>query len=153
LVSLPRIDVVDEAIIGADPATVFKALIDEASGRTHWWMPRMELKPRGEQGQVGSVVDITVHRPGTTKFSERATEVIEGRSMKAEIFEGAFLGNGEWTFEPIDGKTKVRYRFNVIPHGLMLRILAPFINIGKIHSEVMQEGFRAMNHYLTQRQP
>jgi len=150
---MSRIDVVDEAIIDADPASVFKALIDEVNGRTHWWMPTLEAKPRDEKpfGQVGSVIDITVHHPRTTKFSGRVTEVIEGKSLNEQYFEGSFLGNGEWTFEPIDGKTKVRFRFNVIPHTLMLRILAPFLNIGKRHSEVMQEGFKAMNRYLTQR--
>ncbi len=149
---MSRIDVVDEAIVDADPSRAFKALIDEANGRTRWWMPVWEAKLRGEKeyGQKGSAIDITVHCTGTPKFSSRVTEVIEGKSLNVEFFEGDFLGNGEWTFEPIDGKTKVRFRFNVVPHRLMFRILAPFVNFGKIHSDVMQAGFKGMNRCLTQ---
>jgi hypothetical protein len=54
-------------------------------------MPSLEAEPRGEKpfGQVGSVIDITVHRPGTPKISATITEVIEGRVMNLEDFEGA----------------------------------------------------------------
>jgi hypothetical protein len=36
---MSEIDVVDEAIIDADPATVAKAITDEAAGKTPWWLP------------------------------------------------------------------------------------------------------------------
>jgi len=158
-VRMARIDVVDEAIIDADRSRVFKALIDEANGRTHWWMPYWEAKPRDEKGfsQKGSAIDITTHRSGTpksstrgTKFSARITEVIEGKLLKVDFFDGDFLGNGEWNFEPIDGKTKVRYRWNVVPHRWTYRVLAPFVKakMGKMHSDIMQEGFKGLNRYL-----
>jgi len=153
---MARIDVVDEAVIDADRLRVFKALIDEANGRTHWWMPYWEAKPRDtkEFGQKGSAIDITTHRagarPGTrgTKFSARITEAIEGKLLKVDFFDGDFLGNGEWKFEPIDGKTKVRYRWNVVPHRWAYRMLAPFVKMGKMHSDIMQEGFKGLNRYL-----
>jgi hypothetical protein len=54
-------------------------------------MPSLEAEPRGEKpsGQVGSVIDITVRRPGTPKISARITEVIECRVMNLKDFEGA----------------------------------------------------------------
>jgi hypothetical protein len=150
---MTRFDFVDEAIVDADPLRVFKAVIDEANRRTSWWMPHWEAKPRygKEFGQIGTAIDITIHRVGTPKFSARVTEVIEGKLLKVEYFEGDYRGNGEWTFEPIDGKTRVRFRWNVVPHRLMFRVLAPFLKKGSTHSEVMQEGFRGMNRYLTTR--
>ena len=154
LFSLPRIVVIDEAIIDADPLTVFRALIDEVNGRTHWWMPSLEAKPRGEKpfGQAGSVIDITVHVPGTTKITTRITEVIEGRAMTWENFEGDYLGKEEWTFEPVAfGKTRVKSRWDVVPNRLLYRIF--WFMAGRVHSRVMQAGFTGMNRYLTRRQP
>ena len=71
--------------------------------------------------------------------------------MYVEFFEGDFIGIGEWTFEPSNGKTKVRFRWNVKTNKFSLTLTALFINIGKIHSEVIQEGFKALNCYLKKR--
>ena len=116
-------------------------------------MPHGESKPRVNEKvvQVGAVTDITVHRPGTPKFSARVTEFVEKELVKAEFFEGDLLGTGEWPFEQIDGKTKVRFRWNVVPERLLFRLISPFVNIGKVHSGVMKEGFKALNRYLSQR--
>lgn len=152
--SLPRIVVVDEAIIDADPSSVFKALIDEVNGRTSWWKPSLEAKPRGGKpfGQVGSVIDITVHRPSTPKITARLTEVIEGKFMVWEDFEGDFLGKEEWTFEPIaSGRTRVVSRWDVVPDRSLYRILGSFI-LGRTHSGVMRAGFEGLKRYVTQRQ-
>jgi hypothetical protein len=160
---MARIDVVDEAVVDADQSRVFKALIDEANGRTNWWIPYWQAKPRDEKGfgEKGSAIDIMTHRGGTqksdargAKFSARITEVIEGRLLKVDFFEGDFLGNGEWNFEPMNGRTKVRYRWNVVPHRWAYRFLAPFFKerMGKMHSDIMQEGFKGLNRYLTARQ-
>jgi hypothetical protein len=148
---MTKIDVVHEAIIDADQWRTFKAVVDEASGRTHWWMPYWESKPRGDKqfGRVGSVTDITIHGIGTPKLSARVTEMIGGKLVNVEFLEGDFLGEGQWTFEPVDGKTRVRYRWNVVPHRWLYRVLAPFINIGKRHSRIVQEGFKGLNRYLT----
>jgi hypothetical protein len=44
MVVMPRISVVDEAIIDKPPLVVFNAVLDENKGITHWWMPYLELK-------------------------------------------------------------------------------------------------------------
>ena len=49
---MARYDTVDEGIINADLSTVFKAYMDEFTGKTHWWMPLWESKPRGEKRVV-----------------------------------------------------------------------------------------------------
>ena len=149
---MARYDVVDEGIIDADCSTVFKAYVDEFGGITHWWMPLWQAKPRGDDTiiQKGSVVDIRVNHKGPAKFAARATEFVEDKLVNVEFFEGDFIGTGEWTFEPIDGKTKVRFRWKVKTNGLLTTLVALFINMGKAHSEVMQEGFKSLNRYLSQ---
>jgi len=61
------------------------------------------------------------------------------------------LGTGTWTFEPTDGKTKLRFRWNVRPKRPLFVLVRPFINIGKLHSDVMQKGFKALNSHFSQK--
>ncbi len=70
--------------------------------------------------------------------------------LTEEFFEGDYIGTGEWTFEPLDGKTKVRFRWKVKTNGLLLTLAAVFIDIGKRHSEVVQELFKIWNRNLSQ---
>ena len=149
---MARYDVVDEGLIDAGCSTVFKAYTDEFIGLTHWWMPYWESKPRGDDTivQKGAVGDIKVNHKGTAKFAARVTEFVKDRLVNIDFFEGDFIGTGEWTFEPLDGKTKVRFQWKVKTNGLALTLVDLFINIGKQHSEVVQEGFKALNRYLSQ---
>ena len=106
---MPRIDVVDEAIIDSNPSAVFKAMLKEFEGAKNWWMPHWEAKPRGVVpfSQIGGAIDITVHRIGTPKWFAKSIEIVPDKSLRAEFFEGDFLGNGEWTLEPVDDKQKL----------------------------------------------
>lgn len=98
---MPKYDVVDEAVIDADVATVFKAMLD-ANNYSKWWMLHVQEKIRGEEKvlQKGSVVDIKVHRIGTLTFAGWITDIVDNKSIKLEYFEGDFLGPCEYTFEP-----------------------------------------------------
>ena len=149
---MARYDVVDEGIIDADCSTVFKAYTDELGGITHLWMPLFESKPRDDDivVQKGTVGDIRVYSKGTAKFAARVTELVEDKLVNVEFFEGDFIGTGEWTFEPLDGKTKVRFRWKAKTNRLLLTLAARSIDIGKQHSELMQELFKIWNSYLSQ---
>jgi hypothetical protein len=125
--------------------------MDELGGTTNWWMPQTESTFRGNTekvNQVGAIIDLTIHSIVTSKFSERFTDITQDKLIYVEILQGDFLGTSEWTFERIDGRTKVRYRWNAKTNRLLFTILSPFINIGKIHSEIMQNGFKALNNYV-----
>jgi ribosome-associated toxin RatA of RatAB toxin-antitoxin module len=151
---VPRIDVLDDAVIDSPLMVVYKAIQNEAAGVTHWWMPYLESKPRGNMPtyREGAVFDITVHNKGmTSKFSEKVTKIVEAKSIEVEFIDGDFVGTGEWTFEPTDGKTRVRFRFNVRTNRLLFTLLSPFVDIGKAHSETMQRGFKALNSYLSKK--
>jgi len=149
---MPKIDVVDEAVIDSPPLVVFKAILNEAAGTTHWWMPHWESKPRGETpiDREGATYDITLHGRRTTRFSAKITKILEGKLIEVE-YEGDFAGTGTWTSEPTDGKTKVRFRWNVSPKRLLYVLVSPFIDMKKIHSDLMQKGFKALNSYLSQK--
>jgi|GEM_PF-636726 len=152
---LTKYDVVDEAIIDAEPSVVFQAMSDEVTGVSKWWMPHWEGKIRDNEKkvQVGSIIDIIIHKHGKQKVAAKCIEMIENKYAKFHYFEGAFIGIAEWNFEPINGKTKVRFRWNVVIKysSLLGKLILRFINLGKVHSDVVQHGYRGLNRYVTQK--
>jgi hypothetical protein len=138
---MPKFDFLDEAIVDSAPMVVYKAILNEASGVTHWWMPYCEFKARGDMpiDHEGAIFDITIHISGTPKFSAKVTKLVEGKS-KEEEYTGDFAGTGTWTFEPTDGKTKLQYRFSVRTNRLLFSLFSPFMDFRKRHSDVMKKG-------------
>lgn len=150
---MPKIDVIDEAVIDSPPMVVYKAILDMYAGVTNWWMPYCESKLRGDVpiDHEGAIVDLTVHTsPQKTKFSCKMTKIVEAKSIEEE-FTGDYVGTGKWTFEPTDGKTKVQFRWNARPKRLLIVLFSPFVNIGKRHSDVMQKGLKALDSYLSKK--
>jgi hypothetical protein len=150
---LPKFELVDEAIIDALPLVVYKAVLDEYAGVTHWFMPYIEYKPRGDISVFeGAIIDATIN-PKTRmkiKFSTKVTKSVEGKSIEEE-YAGDFVGTGKWTFELIDGKTKLQQRQNTRTNKLLFSIVAPFVKVEKGHSDTMQKGFKALNDYLNKK--
>jgi len=147
-------DVTDNAVIDADVSIVFKAMLD-VNNYSKWWMPHVEEKIRGGEKVLRkeSVVDIKVHRIGTLAFAGKIVDIIDNKSIKLEYFEGDFLGPCEYIFEPINGKTRIKFRWKVGLNRFSLRMLSIFAPkaIPRGHSEVMKLGFKGLNDYLTQK--
>jgi uncharacterized protein YndB with AHSA1/START domain len=150
---MAKVDVTDEAILESPPKIVYGTFLNELSGITQWWMPHLQCKSR--EGKLichdGEIFDATIHPENRlkVKVSCKITKMVEPRSIAIE-YSGDFIGTGEYTFEPNDKGTKVKFRFNVKTHNPLATLLAPFVNIAKAHSEVMQQGFKACNNYLKQ---
>jgi len=149
-----EIDVEDEAIIDADPATVSRALIDEAAGRTHWWLPYWEAKPHGDipPDRVGGMFDIIVRRGVVIRFTAKLVEITDNQ-LRWEYVGGAYSGEGIWRFEPAEGKTRLRFRWRVRPMGWLrwlLRVAPSSERKGTSHREVMKAGFAGLNRYINQ---
>ena len=151
---MPKFDVTDETIIDSSPIEVYKAILNEYAGVTHWWMPFLEFKPRGNKpiDCEGAICDLTAHGSGmSTKFSVKITKIVEAKSIEFD-YSGDFIGTGKWTFEPEDGKTKAQYRLNVRTNRLLFSLVAPFMkNPAKPHSDTIQKGLKALNSYLSKK--
>ena len=151
---MPTFDLIDEAVIDADIITLFNAVLD-ANNYSKWWMPRVQAKIRGEEKvlQKGSVYDIEVHRGIISTFGVRVTDIEVNKSIKLEYFEGDFIGPCEYTFESINGKTRIRYQCNLRTNRFLITLISLISkSIQKAHSEVMQLGFTGLNNYLAQMQ-
>ncbi len=148
---MPKIDVTDEAIVDALPIEVYNAVLDMYAGNAEWVPSTTVYKLRGDKPCLcdGSIVDMSI-RDGRVAFNVagKFTKLVEAKLIEEEI-SGAFVGTGTWTFEPTkDGKTKVQYRFNAKTNKLLFSLVSPFVNIGKKHSEMMQQEFKRCNSYL-----
>jgi hypothetical protein len=133
---------------------VYKALLNEVSGITDWWMPYMKFKLRGDTpiDHEGAVYEATISPTSrmNVKFSAKMTKIVEGRLIEEEV-SGCFIGTASWTFEPVDGKTKAQHRFNARTNGVVYSIFAPFVNYEKNHRDIMEKGFKALNNYLSKK--
>jgi len=149
---MAKIDVTDEAVIDGSPMTVYTAFLNELLGVTNWWMPHIRFNPVCSIACEGSVFEATINPESRTSLrcSVKVTRIVEEKLIELK-YAGDFTGTGIYTFEPKDGKTKTSFRFAVRPKKLLFRLIAPFVDTAKAHSEVMKLGFKACNDYLAQK--
>ncbi|MGZ3952807.1 MAG: SRPBCC family protein [Flavisolibacter sp.] len=146
---MPKFDTVDKGVVAAQPMAVYKAVLDELAGVTHWSPDTVSYKLRGDAPvRAGSFIDVVIREKGlTTKFSIKVTKLVEAKSIEEE-YAGDFVGNGGWTFEPADGKTNVQFNFSAKSNKLLFTLVSPFMNLEKAHSDITQRGFKACNDYM-----
>jgi hypothetical protein len=146
---MPKYDVTDETVIDSSVMEVYKAILNEYAGVANWWMPILEFKLRGDLpiDHEGAIGDMTSKG---AKCSFKVTKIAKDNSIEMDI-TGDLVGTGTLTFEPADGKTKVKYRSNVRTNKALFSLVSPFVNFGKTHSDNMQKGFKALNNYLSKK--
>jgi cytochrome c oxidase assembly protein Cox11 len=93
------------------------------------------------------VSDVILHGASTLRFSWTVTKMMEGKSIEVE-YNGDFKATGEWVFEPVDGKTKVKYIWIGQPRILLLSLAFYVLDMKKLHSEAIQQGFKGLNDYI-----
>jgi len=149
---MARYDVTDEAIINASPDVVYNAVIAEMDGETNWWMPHRsaKLRERDSYGKVGALVDniVTVHGKLPIKFTTKTVEVKNDEMVRVAYVEGALREEGLLKFESLEGKTRLSFRWQTSPSGLLLRILAPLLPFEKSHSDETKAGFNNLSNFL-----
>lgn len=152
--------VIDEATIEAPPPVVWAALHAEFRHETDWWMPYWEARLRGDvqSGGVGTEYEVQVHPPGrhhqlllSPRFVSRVTESIEPRHLAMEFPEGDFAGTGVWDLAPVDDRTHLRFDWEVTTRGIRPTLVGLLVNVGAVHSVVMQHGFEGLNAHLLAR--
>jgi hypothetical protein len=83
----------------------------------------------------------------STHFSVKITKLVQNELIEFEL-GGDFVGTETWTFEPFDDKTKVQLRWVGATNRLLLSFFSPVVNVAKMHSNAIQQGFVACNSYL-----
>ena len=143
---MAEFDVFDEAIINAKPDVVYKALLSGAAH--HKVNTKTKLREGSAQDQLGALTEITLPSGFPIKFTAKTVEVRKNELWRTQYVEGAFRGEGVWKFEAVDGNTKISFHWRASPSTLLLRILAPLVNIPKQHSALMKKLFASLNEYV-----
>jgi hypothetical protein len=145
---MSQLDVIDEAVIGAECAVVFDAIVELMAGGASWWAPHLYVRLIGEKQPaiVGRLAEVRI--PGRARFVARIEEAHAPSRLRVKYVSGHFLGDGLWTFEAVPGGTRIRFHWQVDPARWWLRWLASTVE--RNHSRVMQIGFRALNAHLAQ---
>lgn len=145
-------DVTEEARFDADPHSVFQAVIDEGSGKAHWWEPTMEMVPKSGNGEVGSTLDIRIPGRRPIQWAARIAERVDDQRLRVEYTGGDFVGEGIFTVDRIDGQTRLRYRWHARPNSRQMRVGSYFVNVPRQHARVMRQGFEGLRTYLEARE-
>jgi hypothetical protein len=131
------------------PKRFFKAVLNEYAGATHW-MPALQSKLRGDipLDCLGAIFDVIEKSRGmAAHFSLKVTKIVTNRLIEFEL-AGDFVGIETWTFEPFNHKTMVQLRWLGATNRLLLSLFSPVVDVSKMHSNAIQQGFVACNSYL-----
>jgi uncharacterized protein YndB with AHSA1/START domain len=147
---MPKWDLLDEAEIEAPPERVYAALLDYCAGTANWWRPQMVATSRGgaPPDELGAVVDVRVGRLGLTRFAARVVDVVPGTRLCFDYFEGGFTGQATWEVHSVEGGTRLSLRWQMSPRTRLMRAMSRFVDVGKIHRDVMRVGFDKLRRHL-----
>jgi uncharacterized protein YndB with AHSA1/START domain len=158
---MPAYDVINEAIIDAEPERVWSALIAEFDGAAAWWVPANTFAPgAGGAGYVGGETHVTVHTKGVgnggpkLKFTARTTAIDPCSRMLTTYVDGAFRGTALYCLIPVDGgsRTKLWMRFQARPMGI-LKVLSKVVDVGAAHSTATAAAFASLDELLRRTAP
>ena len=148
---MKKYSAVDEAVIHASPSVVFRALLDECAGVTHWWAPHVRVTPLSDPpfDHVGATARSAVHSGVTVHFLWRILAIEPDKLIQIEYAEGDLVGVGTLTLEPVPAGTLLRYDWHTQTNSWAAHILAPILDMGKRHSHLMVLGFEGLDAYVT----
>ena len=151
---MDEVDIVDEASIDADQATVYAAVGDLIRGTAQWW-PGVEIRPREEIGRdlVGGVFDMVMGRLPGSRSTLRIVEVRENEMHRYEYIGGPELGLGTLTLTPDGGRTRASYRQQTRPQRRLLRLLVRLGLAQRIHRRYMRAYFEGLRRYVERENP
>ena len=146
---LAKYDVLDEALLKHKIDIVYNAVLSEFAGKTSWWMPHVQIKAHNNKlpSQIGALFDLSIPKT-PVKFTAKVVDYIENELFRVEYVSGVFSGEGAWEFKEQNGETKVKFRWQVSPSSLLMKIMAVFMNVPKNHSKTMKAGFDNLQRHL-----
>lgn len=112
-----------------------------------WWPAALRVRvvsppPHG----LGSIVEVRVLG---SRFRCRIAAVEPPSRLTVVYVAGLHRGHGLWTLEPQQGGTKVTYAVDLVPHGLMAKLLSHVVDFATLHSRQMQGVFGGLTRHLS----
>ncbi len=144
-----QFDVTDEAMICAPRDTVYGAFVDEMNGKTTWWAPHhsFQLLSGDSFDSIGARLESRVRTKWPIKYTTETVEAVASGHIRVRYIGGSFRGEADWTFEDVEGNTRVGCHWQTTPAG-SLRLMARFLPVEKSHSDVTMAGFEKLEAFL-----
>jgi hypothetical protein len=146
-------DTTDEVTIQAPVDAVFKAVIDCYDGTNNWWVPYVSSRVihGASSSEKDAICIVKLNEIVPVRFITKTVDVKENEMIHIVYPRGAFEGEGLWKFESIGDKTKISFRWQATPSGIVMKTIALFYSLDKKHSYVMQKGFKNLKKQLERR--
>ena len=131
-----RIFAEDTIDVAGSPAAVFAVLADVAH-YPDWWPAELRIRHLG-----GGEVEV---RPRASRFCCRLGDGEPPYWLTVHYVDGPQRGDGIWTLQALPhGATRVSYRIDLEPHGLIARLLSVWMDFPAIHSRQMRPVLEAL---------
>ena len=121
------VEVQGEIVIDRRPEDVFDFVADEENEPRY--NPQMRLAKMLTEGPSGAGTSVRAEmtrRGRVVPMTIRFTEFDRPRRLEERVQMKAMHLTGWLTFEPVDGATRMRWSWNLEPHGV-LRIMGPVV--------------------------
>lgn len=146
--SVKRIQANDCRTLPFDVTTVYAALI-EFENYPKWWPAYLRLRVLATTADlVGSRFE--VHPTGGSFVCEVA-QVVTEKELVIQYVDGLHRGTGIRTLESAPDGTRLCYRIDLEPQGLLPRFLSHFMDFAGMHSRGMQRLFDWLEAWLRAR--
>ena len=140
----------DEVTINAPVETVFKAVINFYDGKINWWVPYVSSRLiHGESSsEKDAICIITLNAIVPVRFITKTIDIKQNEMIRIAYPRGAFEGEGLWMFEAVGDQTKISFKWQATPSGILMKTVALFYPLSKKHSYIMQKGFLNLKKQL-----
>jgi uncharacterized protein YndB with AHSA1/START domain len=133
------------------PATEVWEVLADFERYPQWWPKSLDIRVlSGGMELLGTEVEL---RPaGGRAFRCRVEAVDLPKCIGMRYFGGFIDGFGAWRLEPLGQETRVIYQLEVNAHGWLVSLLGKVLNLGRMHSRLMQTVLRNLNQMLEEKQ-
>ncbi|MGA9046696.1 SRPBCC family protein [Sulfuricurvum sp.] len=144
-----RIYADDRVMISYSAQSVW-AVIADIKQYPQWWPKSLNLKLLSEGDSAG--VTLRIKPSGGQEFFCRVESSNGASRMLIRYFGGFITGTGEWNIEPLSHGCTVSYTLDVEADGLLIGLIGMFVNLGRIHSQMMESVFHGLEQELEKRE-
>lgn len=128
-------------------AEIYRAVMDPSS-YSQWWPAVIRYRILDPKSKHAERPRIEIRPFGGSRFCCEIESLSENEKIAFNYYEGACLGIGLWRLTPNGEKTLLSYEIDLAIQSRMVRLASMFIDVGRLHSRVVEGIFRGLRTYL-----
>lgn len=146
-----RIRAEDVAMLHYTAQSVW-SVIGDIKKYPQWWPKSLNLilLSIGKKYPVGTTLRI---KPSWGREFFCRVESSDGEGyMLFRYFGGFITGKGEWRVDPLPDGCSVSYRLDVESDSLLVALIGLFVDLGRMHSQMMEKVLKELEKELSKRE-